>query len=243
MTQRHTDLSQLKEAWREASEDDIRSVLNDPEDCSPEVLAIIQQEIERRQIEPASLKGSWRPEPDVVTRSLQQAHSFARAHYLIAAGGVGGALGLCGLCVPWNRIGDLRPIVSCVLAGAFLGGLLFNSWPLRSYGVVVGVTLAAWVCFVLVGMVNMLALFPQLPPYLDLVGGITFHCALFWGAPCLLLSAIVLVRRRYWPVYPSGHCAVCGYNLRGLPEPRCPECGTAFNAETPVGGEQSKADG
>lgn len=23
-------------------------------------------------------------------------------------------------------------------------------------------------------------------------------------------------------------CAVCGYDLRGLPEPRCPECGTCF---------------
>jgi hypothetical protein len=26
----------------------------------------------------------------------------------------------------------------------------------------------------------------------------------------------------------GGHCAICGYDLRGLPEPRCPECGTPF---------------
>ena len=26
----------------------------------------------------------------------------------------------------------------------------------------------------------------------------------------------------------SGTCAKCGYSLFGLPEPRCPECGTAF---------------
>ncbi len=25
-----------------------------------------------------------------------------------------------------------------------------------------------------------------------------------------------------------GHCLTCGYNLTGLTEPRCPECGTAF---------------
>jgi hypothetical protein len=28
---------------------------------------------------------------------------------------------------------------------------------------------------------------------------------------------------------PSGCCAKCGYDLRGLPEPRCPECGTPFD--------------
>ncbi len=32
------------------------------------------------------------------------------------------------------------------------------------------------------------------------------------------------------PQHPKpGHCRKCGYNLRGLPEPRCPECGTRFN--------------
>ena len=28
----------------------------------------------------------------------------------------------------------------------------------------------------------------------------------------------------------SGHCEKCGYPLTGLPEPRCPECGTPINA-------------
>ena len=36
-----------------------------------------------------------------------------------------------------------------------------------------------------------------------------------------------LDRRRY----PRGHCQRCGYDLRGLPEPRCPECGTTFERE------------
>ncbi len=26
-----------------------------------------------------------------------------------------------------------------------------------------------------------------------------------------------------------GHCAKCGYNLKGLPHNRCPECGTEFD--------------
>lgn len=29
--------------------------------------------------------------------------------------------------------------------------------------------------------------------------------------------------------FPPGHCQKCGYDLRGLPEPRCPECGRAFD--------------
>ena len=29
--------------------------------------------------------------------------------------------------------------------------------------------------------------------------------------------------------HDSGNCAWCGYPLCGLPEPRCPECGTAFD--------------
>lgn len=30
------------------------------------------------------------------------------------------------------------------------------------------------------------------------------------------------------PIVPPGVCSCCGYDLRGLPQPRCPECGTPF---------------
>ena len=53
----------------------------------------------------------------------------------------------------------------------------------------------------------------------------------FW-IPVLLLAAypilvlIKTIRRRLRP--KPGLCSKCGYNLTGLPEPRCPECGTEF---------------
>jgi hypothetical protein len=30
---------------------------------------------------------------------------------------------------------------------------------------------------------------------------------------------------------PAGHCQSCGYDLRNLTEPRCPECGTPFDSK------------
>lgn len=31
----------------------------------------------------------------------------------------------------------------------------------------------------------------------------------------------------------AGHCQKCGYDLTGLPEPRCPECGEPFDPNAP----------
>ena len=42
----------------------------------------------------------------------------------------------------------------------------------------------------------------------------------------VLLLGAAAARRKQEP----GHCRICGYDLSGLREPRCPECGTAFVA-------------
>lgn len=41
----------------------------------------------------------------------------------------------------------------------------------------------------------------------------------------------VAIRRWYWPIVVDYRCVRCGYLLVGLPEPRCPECGTPFQRE------------
>ena len=47
----------------------------------------------------------------------------------------------------------------------------------------------------------------------------------------IIQLAMLYVAHRLGPVVRrlEGKCARCGYMLRGLPEPRCPECGTLFN--------------
>ena len=53
-----------------------------------------------------------------------------------------------------------------------------------------------------------------------------------WAPPTLLamLSVILLLLRpiRTWRRGRNGLCLQCAYNLTGLPEPRCPECGRKF---------------
>lgn len=48
-----------------------------------------------------------------------------------------------------------------------------------------------------------------------------------WNAPFLVVCGILMLLPRRFST--PEHCAHCGYSLHGLPEPRCPECGTPFS--------------
>ena len=53
---------------------------------------------------------------------------------------------------------------------------------------------------------------------------IRVHLVCLTAYPILVLIKTIRRRLRQEP----GHCSKCGYNLAGLPELRCPECGTEF---------------
>ena len=44
----------------------------------------------------------------------------------------------------------------------------------------------------------------------------------------LAVAIPTLLIWRFVPKFPRGHCRRCGYNLTGLTEARCPECGMGF---------------
>ena len=50
-------------------------------------------------------------------------------------------------------------------------------------------------------------------------------------APFLAVAIPTLLVWRFVPKFPRGHCRRCGYNLTGLTEARCPECGTGFDTD------------
>ncbi len=54
---------------------------------------------------------------------------------------------------------------------------------------------------------------------------------LIFASGMLVISVVSHVwhRARLHRRFPSDHCQKCGYNLEGLTEPRCPECGTPFD--------------
>ena len=124
----------------------------------------------------------------------------------------------------------------------FLGVLLASlvifaaiCWPLNSYrrtlalsaanavSVGVGFALIEWYRYPIGFAQNIGAILGSL------VGGFVAGMLRF-GVP---LTLAVWCRRKWWPVRTPGFCAKCGYCLRGLTSPRCPECGTEFDEPTP----------
>lgn len=228
------DLDRLRNTWRGLPDIDVARALTRPDDYPPEVQAIIQQEAARRELDSDALDVSEAVEPDLVVRFLRRVNAFFRAHPLVGAACLGFALSLAGWLLA--RLGRGSPrLLSLTLLGVHLVGLAYLCWPLRRYKRALFVTLVVWVCQTVFGIFANLSVLLEMP-LRRLLFSYAANFIVLCAIPFMLLSIAVYVRNTYWPVYPEGRCAVCGYDLRGLPAPRCPECGTPFGPERQMAG-------
>ncbi len=233
------DLQRFRQAWRDALDDDVLRGLRHPDDYAPEVLVVIGEEAARRNLradagEPEVERPSrlYRFAADHLLPALRAIGRLPPAHPLMAACLLGVGLRCCVAALALVLGESLHSptvywLTLVLFSFVYLATLVWICWPLSSFLAAVVVPVVVIVCRWL----------PELPWLWE---GAAYWPASqmirFWGlqalysavAPVLLLSLAVMVRRRLWPIYPLEQCAKCGYDLRGLPEPRCPECGEPF---------------
>lgn len=79
-----------------------------------------------------------------------------------------------------------------------------------------------------------------LTPSLPTRGSTIDHYVVGFHFPIATL-VLILIASRQWrrlPRYPTGHCPICGYDLRATPQ-RCPECGRVGESNYGGKGEAS----
>lgn len=118
----------------------------------------------------------------------------------------------------------------CVLI--ILAGILFFIWPRGRW---VGRSVIV-VCLDLLSIVFLMTVLSAQSKNVDVFATDPFMIIglwiwTFWGVEHLgMLGVILYLRRKRRHRRPLRRtCRKCGYDLRGLPSNRCPECGTAIN--------------
>jgi len=234
------DLHGIADAWHRASDADVARGLAELADYEPAVVAIIQAETHRRGITPATGADVHTRLDSVYLRLILAVARFFRRHRFLTAILVGFAYGRASeVARPLIQAHVHTTAVAIAINAAFLAALALAIGvfcvPLRTYRTVLAASAFAILGGIGAGIPRIVPWMvrtwsqPLGKPYLAVL--LVSPFLLTWAAECLLLSLIVFLRNRYRPVFPPGHCRKCGYNLFGLPEPRCPECGKPFELQ------------
>lgn len=238
------ELDRIRRAWQNATPGDVVRALNQIADYASPVAAIIREEAEQRGLTSASdeafpvpayapirklgrtaatgLASAWRP----LRRQIER-HPFISAAVL----GVVYYLAASNLPHPWG--------LGYLWLGFYFVGLAAICLPLRRYRLTILVPVIAgsfsWATWFVIALRSWISEWAPALTWSGIAAGLSVVFGVCAVLPALLLTGVAYVRNRYWPVHEASRCRVCDYDLRGLPEPRCPECGTPFDpAEIPT---------
>ena len=140
------------------------------------------------------------------------------------------------LASDWHRDARLLAVVLHTLAVGVVAVFVALQLPQSELPVI------AWLGFVVLDFPLSLLAFPIRPVLLTALsparGVDSYRYVDFVAVPAVLFAflgglqwfGIVSVLRWASRRKDRSRCRKCGYPLRGLPEPRCPECGTPFDA-------------
>jgi hypothetical protein len=238
------DLHRIRRAWQSATPGDVVRALNQIAEYVPDVAAIIREEAKRRGLTSESdeafpapayapIRTLTRGAVEHLARVWRPLRKQIDCHPYLSAAVLGVVYYLAASCL------SIRWWVPYLWLAAYFVGLVVICLPVRRYRVAIlvpitaGAVALATLC--IITLPGIIAETRPSFPWASIATGLLIGFAACAILPALLLTGAAFIRNRYWPVHEPGHCRVCDYDLRGLPEPRCPECGTPFDpAEVPA---------
>lgn len=242
-----SDLSNIREAWRDASDAVVLDGMRAKADYPRTVQRIIEEEMDRRQLDAATELVCPRTVNGMALQVLRKLKTLVRSRPNAATILLVSLLSLWGLGLKHYPLTHMPVAISVTShIGVYLLAITGVCWPLRDYRAIIRVNLLGCLTAYAWGALRLLTVgtgMSSVQAWKAALFALAGAC-LFGILSTCLFAIVVFTRNRFSPVFPSGHCAVCGYNLFGLPGPRCPECGTlSVPAGEEKGSEEEKASG
>lgn len=226
------DLNGVQQAWREATNVDVAEAVVNPEGIPLEVMEVILWEKQRRGLTDEDIAALTVRERPLIVVAIGRVLALLQRWPRISAGVVGAAMPFVVRLLTSGTVGVSSRYAALLVPVIYLAALAAICYPWRRYKNVLTVTLVAAFCWTVADAGMVPATSRALHTSWFFVCVAVVRCIVVWAVSFGLLCGVVFIRNRYWPVYPPGHCTNCGYNLRGLETPRCPECGQPFDEDT-----------